>query len=919
MVNQRPEDIARDRIDERLTKAGWIVQSKKELNWNAGIGIAIKEYDTDEGPCDFALFVDRVAVGVIEAKRDEEAESITEHENQTSGYANAKLKHINNQPLPFRYEATGVITRFTDIRDPKPRSRELFSFHQPKNLLKMFKDGVSLRKSFLNFPSLPEKDLRPCQITAIKNLESSLKSARPRALIQMATGAGKTVTAITSVYRLLKYTKAKRILFLVDTKNLGEQAEQEFQAYTPQDSSQKFTELYNVTRLRSRHVPNDSEVYISTIQRMYSILKGQDLDESSDDLNPSEASNAISGPAEVSYSNTLPIEFFDVIVIDECHRSIYNLWRQVLEYFDSFLIGLTATPDDRTFGFFNQNVVSEYTHQQAVIDGVNVGYDIYLIETAISQSGARIRQNEKVYKRERQTRQKRWTQLDEETSYTGRELDKDIVNPSQIRTVIRAFRDSLPTLFVGRKEVPKTLIFAKTDSHADDIIQIVREEFNESNEFCKKITYQTEEDPKSVLSSFRNAFEPRIAVTVDMIATGTDVKPLECLLFMRDVRSRNYYTQMLGRGTRVLDLEKLKMVTPSAKTAKSHFVVFDAVGVTSSDKVDMCPMDKKKSVPTKSLLNSVLMGNTDEDTFSSLADRLSRLDRIMTESEHAGFQKITNGKSITELINSLVLTHEPDHNIETARSKFNLGKDGIPTPEQIAEIQMDLARIPQGILTAKLVDYVAKVKTSHDQIIDDINMDSLINSGASSQVAENKKMLRKEFSEYLKENIDKLDALTIYFNHPHRRKEVTHAMIDELFGHLRQNKPNLAPLRVFEAFADLDKVNRNDSITELSALVSLVRRVSSIDDKIIGFSAVVDRNFQKWIFGKHAGNAPKFTQDQMGWLTMIKDHISESFHIEKDDFELSPFDSKGGLSKMYELFGEKMDSIISEMNEALVA
>lgn len=919
MTNQNPEQIARDQIDNRLKAAGWIVQSKKEINWNAGLGIAIKEYQTDEGPCDYALFVDRVAVGVIEAKADNEGERITTVEEQTAGYANAKLKHINNQPLPFRYEATGVLTRFTDNRDPKPRSREIYTFHQPKYLLKSMKDGISLRKSLQALPELPHINLRPCQILAIENLEKSFKEARPRALIQMATGAGKTVTAITFIYRLLKYTKAKRILFLVDTKNLGEQAEQELQAYTPQDSPRKFTEFYNVTRLKSKHIPDDSEVYISTIQRMYSILKGQDLDEGTDELNPDDAGAALGNEAEVSYSPQLPIEFFDFIVVDECHRSIYNLWRQVLEYFDAFLVGLTATPDDRTFGFFNQNVVSEYTHQQAVADGVNVGYDIYLIETAIGQAGAQLRRNEKVYKRERLTRKKRWTQLDEDTVYSKKDLDKDVVNPSQIRTVIREFKNSLPSLFVGRNEVPKTLIFAKTDSHADDIIQIVRDEFGESNEFCKKITYQSEDDPKSVLSNFRNGYNPRIAVTVDMIATGTDVKPLECLLFMRDVRSRNYYTQMLGRGTRTYDAENLKMVSPSAKTSKTHFVVFDAVGVTTSDKVDMTPMDKKKSVPTRSLLNSVMMGNSDEDVFSSLADRLSRLDRLMTDDEHTQFTKFTQGQPIQTLIHSLLETHDPDNNIELAKKKFGLKETEIPTPEQIADVQMELARVPQGMINAKLIDYVNKVKTSHEQVIDDVNIDVLVHGGAADQVRENKANIRAEFEQYLKENVDKLDALTIYFNQPHRRKDLTHAMIDELFSHMRRNKPSLAPLRIFEAYSDLDKVEKTDSISELSALVSLVRRVSNVDDKLISFHSVVDRNFQKWIFGKHKGAAPKFNPEQMNWLQMIKEHIAESFHIEKDDLELAPFNSKGGLSKMYELFGENMDSVITELNEVLVA
>ena len=252
----------------------------------------------------------------------------------------------------------------------------------------------------------------------------------------------------------------------------------------------------------------------------------------------------------VVYNEKIPPEFFDFIIIDECHRSIYNLWRQVLEYFDAYLIGLTATPDSRTYGFFKTNVVSEYDHEQAVADGVNVGNEIYVIDTERTRHGGQLKANQEIEKRERLTRLRRWEIQEEDATYSGSQLDRSVVNPDQIRTVVRTFRHKLPEIFPGRGEVPKTLVFAKTDSHADDIIQTVREQFAEGNEFCKKITYKVEEDPKSVLAQFRNDYYPRVAVTVDMIATGTDVKPLECLLFMRDVRSRNYFEHP-ARGPRL--------------------------------------------------------------------------------------------------------------------------------------------------------------------------------------------------------------------------------------------------------------------------------------------------------------------------------------------------------------------------------
>ena len=537
MMYLTPEQRARKVINRQLKACGWTVQDYAKVNLYASEGIAVREYPTSDGVADYVLFVDRKPVGIIEAKKEEEAYRISDGA-QSGRYAHSRLKYLQNDPLPFVYESTGILTRFTDFRDPKPRAREVFTFFRPETFREWLRKPQSLRRRLHNLPDLPTEGLRECQINAITNLEASFKNNYPRAWVQMATGAGKTYTAITAIYRLLKYADAKRILFLVDTKNLGEQAEQEFMAYLPNDDNRMFVELYNVQRLKSGYIATDSQVCISTIQRMYSILKGEELTEDTEKENPAETRWERREPVPVAYNPQIPIEFFDFIVIDECHRSIYNLWKQVLEYFDAFLIGVTATPDKRTYGFFNKNVVSEYTHERAVIDGVNVGYDVYLIETKVTQKGARVEKKQYVEKREKLTRKKRWEQLDEDLEYTGAQLDRDVVNPDQIRTIIRAYRDNLPEIFPHREEVPKTLIFAKTDSHADDIIQIVREEFGEGNEFCKKVTYNATEDPKSILNQFRNAYDPRIAVTVDMIATGTDVKPLECLIFMRDVRAK---------------------------------------------------------------------------------------------------------------------------------------------------------------------------------------------------------------------------------------------------------------------------------------------------------------------------------------------------------------------------------------------
>ncbi len=918
-ANRNPEQKVRDTIDRMLRDCGWVVQSKDTIDFSAGPGIAIREYQTDVGPADYVLFVDRRPVGIIEAKREEDAQNITRVEEQSSEYAHARLKWIaDNTPLPFIYESTGIITRFRDERDPRPRSREVFSSHRPETLSARLEDPVTLRGRLQNIPSLAPQNLRDCQINAIIRLEESFKQNRPRSLIQMATGAGKTFTAISAIYRLLKYADANRILFLVDTKNLGEQAEQEFMAYLPNDDNRKFTELYNVQRLKSGYIAGSSQVCISTIQRLYSILKGEPMDEAVEQENPPEHALP-KQPLPVVYNQKIPIEFFDFIVIDECHRSIYNLWKQVLDYFDAFLIGLTATPDMRTYGFFNENVVSEYSHEDAVADGVNVGYDVYTIETEITEQGARLKARQLIEKRNRLTRKKRWTQQDEEQEYSGRQLDKDVVNPSQIRKIIRTFRDKLPDIFPGRTEVPKTLIFAKTDSHADDIIQTVREEFGQGNDFCKKVTYQAKEDPKSVLAQFRTGYNPRIAVTVDMIATGTDVKPLECLLFMRDVKSRNYFEQMKGRGTRTLDYDSLRKVTPSVTTNKTHFVIVDGVGVTRSVKTDSRPLERKPSVSLKDLLYSVMMGATDEDTITSLANRLARLNAQLAPEEQEQICDKAGGKSLSRITRGLLQAMNGDTIEARARREFNLPSEQEPTEEQLDQARQVLVKEETLVFTGELCELLEGIRRSHEQTIDTVNLDTLTFAGWDGDSVENARNLTREFADYLRQHKDEITALSIFYDQPYRRRELTFGMMRELLDRLKADRPKLAPLRVWQAYAQLDEVQGKSAHNELSALVALIRRACGIDPTITPYDDTVRRNFQNWILKRHSGNTPKFNEEQMEWLRMIRDHIAGSFHLERDDLEFAPFDARGGLGKMYHLFGEDMGPLIDEMNEVLAA
>jgi type I restriction enzyme, R subunit len=785
----------------------------------------------------------------------------------------------------------------------------------------------------LDTPPLDEQGLRPAQKSAIRNLEKSFRDNKPKSLIQMATGAGKTFTACTFVYRLLKFSKAKRILFLVDTKNLGEQAEQEFLKYQPTDDNRKFTELYNVQRLTSSYIASDSQVCISTIQRLYSILQGKELEESAEEENPNESgwtwSRFLSGkdPLPVAYTQKNPIEQFDFIIIDECHRSIYNLWKQVLDYYDAFLVGLTATPDKRTFAFFNQNVVSEYTYEESVADGVNVPYDVFTIETEITKAGSIIKAKEFVDKREKLTRRKRWEQLDDDLVYTPNKLDREVVSPSQIRTIVRAFKEALPTIFPdrfdsdGEFEVPKTLIFAKTDSHADDIINIIREEFGEGNDFCKKITYKIEEDPKSVLNRFRNSWAPRIAVTVDMIATGTDVKPLEVLLFMRDVKSSNYFEQMKGRGTRTINFDDLQKVTRTAKHTKTHFVIVDAIGAIKSKKTDSRPLERKPTVPLKDLLGAIKMGAQDEDLFLSLANRLLRLEKELSPVEKERFAELADGKSLQTVIKDLLNAYNPDE-IERIESEVAQEKMG-EAPDEISKaiaLEVDQLRTSAAkVFTGELTEYVEKVRKAHDQVIDGVNVDKVIRAEWDTFTTEKAEQVIQDFTEYIQTHKDEIIALEIFYDQPYRRRELTLKMVKDLLDRIKLDRPMLAPNYIWEAYQQLDQVKENSPKSELVTLVSLIRKVAGIDNQLRSYDATVNENFRKWIFQQNAGQHNKFTEEQLEWLRMIKDHIASSFHIGMDDLDYTPFDREGGRGKLWALFGTEMETVIKELNEELVA
>jgi len=935
-LTKTPEQEARETIDKMLDQSGWDVQDVDNANIHAKKGVAIREFPLNKGHgyADYLMYVDGKAAGVIEAKKV--GNTLTGVEIQSDKYKTGLPDNLPAwyRPLPFCYQSTGVETRFTNDLDPVPRSRDIFSFHRPETFEEWLNDDtpVPLEKaaekqtpygklSTLNLrlkqmPELIEEGLWPAQIIAVKNLENSLSKNRPRALIQMATGSGKTFTAINFIYRLIKFAKARRVLFLVDRGNLGRQTLKEFQQYVSPYNNYKFSEEYIVQRLTSKNLDKTARVCICTIQRLYSMLRGEELPEVDEEESVQGLENVYDEVPPIEYNPAIPIETFDFIITDECHRSIYNLWRQVLDYFDGYIIGLTATPSKQTFGFFKQNLVMEYGHEEAVADGVNVNYDVYRIRTQITEQGSTVESGYYVDVRDRETREIRWEQLDEDLEYDANKLDRDVVAEDQIRTIVRTFRDKLFTeIFPGRTEVPKTLIFAKDDSHAEDIVKIVREEFAKGNDFAQKITYKTfGKKPEDLIAEFRNSYNPRIAVTVDMIATGTDIKPLEIVMFMRSLKSRSYFEQMKGRGVRIINNDDLKSVTPDAK-AKDHYIIVDAVGVCERDKTDSKPMDRKKSVSFEKLLQAVSFGNTDPNVISSVAARIARINKNISQEDAEKLIALTDGKSLGGLVSDLVNALNPDNQVEQAKQD-NPDVDH-PTKEQIQQAAKSLIKgAVKPLYNPDLRNLLLEIKKKNEQIIDNVSPDTVIEAAFSAEALEKAKGMVESFKQFIEDNKDEITALQILYSRPYK-SPLKFENIKELADTINKPPHHWTEDNLWAAYAALEKskVRGASGARIMTDLVSLVRYALEQENELVPFPEKVDTNFKAWL----AQQEKEFDEEKLHWLEMIKDHIAGNLSIETDDFEYAPFSQEGGLGKIYQLFGDELTDILDELNEALAA
>ncbi|WP_329271331.1 type I restriction endonuclease subunit R [Streptomyces sp. NBC_01451] len=961
---QRPAPLnevqARVRIDAMLSDAGWLIQDKTDANPLAGRGVAIREFTVATGRADYVLYVDGRIVGVIEAKREGTplAGALAQNERYAAGVLKEHAMAVwrREEPFAFRYATTGTETYFVNRVDPDARSREVFAFHRPETLAAWMRTSdenpesptfrAALRTSM---PLLETHGLRMAQVDAITGLEGSLAADRPRALIQMATGAGKTFTAVTETYRLLRHAGARRVLFLVDRNNLGRQAHAEFDKYRTPDENRKLTDLYNVDMLGRGGIQETSSVVISTIQRMYALLKGEaitdepgaadredgkDSEENAEGggntgiattSTPATSTSALDEtyeadePITVEYNPDIPIESFDVIVIDECHRSIYGLWRGVLEYFDAHLVGLTATPTRQTKGFFDNNQVSQYTYEQAVADGVNVDFDIVRLNTDLREDGgAKIEAGTTVRIRDRQTRAQRYEELDEDFTYTTSQLGRTVISEDEIRAVLTTYKNNWQRWFPGRADLPKTLVFAAGDDHAEEVLKQVKEIFGRGDEFAKKITYRSREngdDPDSLINDLRNSPRLRVAVTVDMIATGTDVKPLECVIFLRAVKSPVLFEQMKGRGARSIDADELKAVTPEAAPdlAKDRFVLIDAVGVTDSPLVDarpLIPAGEQRGVSLAKLLDKAGTLSLTADEAETLGRRLARIDRQLGQEERGLLTQTSGGASLADIARRIADAVDVD---TQDRARHEGG----------SELARKLVQDAVSPLTSRpeLRKLILEIRHQQDLTYDETTE---VRITALTEVPREERA-RKELAEWntllTKEQRDENAAIRVALGSGTRRftpREARDAL-KELAGRIRATNRSWTTGVLWDHYDQLGKAAASPGKEAgLGDLLRLIRFELGADDELRPYRTVVEERFEGWLMRQQQAGV-EFTEDQLWWLDRIKNAIAADIGIEPGDFGHAPFSERGGGRGFMKAFGDKDKALelLAELNQEL--
>jgi type I restriction enzyme R subunit len=912
-----PEQKARLEIDRKLKDAGWQVVDRSEYLPSVS-AVAVREGLLKGNlEADYLLFVNGKAIGVLEAKKEDTA--LTEIvAAQAENYARKLLNWYPcwQNPLPLVYLSNGKELLFRDIRDAQSEYQPMQRMHTPRETAKI----ADIHDEFAGLPYLSMRGLRKCQFEAVTQLENSFACGAKRALMVLATGAGKTFTACMASYRLLSYTPTKRILFLVDRNNLGKQAEGEFGTFRLTETGDPFNTIFVVERLKSPYIPPESNVVISTIQRLFAVLTGNEFEEDDDwedDRNPSDNEDVM----ELGNHITLSPDFFDTIIVDECHRSIYGRWQKVLTYFDKAkIIGLTATPVPETLAFFNNNMVANYTLEKSIADGINVDYRVYRIKTKVSDEGGTVKTGDNYNELTRYTQSNTLKVAEGQVAYGNKELDRSVINPAQIRLVLENFRDAVYSeLFPDREPdmqfIPKTLIFAKNDNHATRIVETVQEVFRRGDpcgrpnpdpcgrpdlppDFVQKITYSAGDSAK-LIRNFRNDKSFRIAVTVNLVATGTDIKPLEILVFMRDVASAPLYTQMKGRGVRTIGDEQLRTVTPNA-TSKDLFYLVDAVGVTESEKFVPKPGEDTPPVnPTlEELLEKTAYGYLPDGYLRLLASRLSRINAKSEEKHRIEFARLA-GTTMHDLAMSIFNAFDS----ENVLPEF-ISSNG-PNTERKALVAL-LANNPEArkyllVLNAGFVKILIPGE------------DELIYTGFSKEEAAS---TTQAFEEYVNTHKDEVEALRIIYNN--QSLPVTYSVLVDLKQKLLSTDVRFRQAQLWNFYSIVNKskvvqLEKNEREV-LTNLIQLVRYAFGLIAELRSLPSLAAQRFELWC----GQNQRPLTESQKEIMKQIVGYIVANGAYTNEDLREENIQV---FAQLVKTFGSAnaVDEVLESLSEWMLA
>ena len=853
-----PEEKARQKIDQWFTDAGWEVINRDDYEPTC-TAVAIREGLLKGNlEADYFLFINGKAVGVLEAKREETDAFSSIVCEQAALYARSvpNIYQTYQKPLPFIFTSNGKELYFCDFREQDHYFKQIMTIPTPHELVKK----LGINDYFAGLPTLRKKGLRDCQYEAITELEKSFRAGQNRALMVLATGAGKTYTACLAAYRMLSYTPRRRVLFLVDRNNLGKQAEGEFGTFRLTENGEVFSTIFTVNRLRSSSIPSDSSVIISTIQRLFSFLKGDAIEDNEDD-DENEPTEEVALPPNPN----LPHDYFEMIIVDECHRSIYGNWRKVLEYFDTArLVGLTATPIPETMAFFNNNRIVNYTLEKSIVDGVNVDCRVYRIKTQVTETGGAILEGEKFKEETRYTGEVKTVSSKETKTYTNKELNRSVINPAQIKLILSTYRDVVYTELFNDPQrepnmdyLPKTLIFALNEAHATNIVQIAKEVFGRTDDrFVQKITYSAG-DSNELIRHFRNDKDFRIAVTCTLVATGTDVKPLEVVMFMRDVESLPLYIQMKGRGVRTIGDEQLRNVTPNA-FSKDCFYLVDAVGVTEHEKTIPTATDEAttKIITLRELLECISHGYISDEYLKRLAATLARIFNKADDSQRKEFARLSHDdmKELSARIYDALEKSTLPPFVST--EKPNLERKGLVSPlANHADARRYLLILAAGFVNTLMP-----------------GEDTLISKGFSIEDAKN---TTEAFEEFCRENADEIEALRIIYNN--EGEPITYSMLKDLEHKLKMANNHFAPKQIWNSYAILSpsKVKRSTTKEESDALTNIIQLVRYAFRQIERLDSVVTTSkqyFNLWL----GQNQREITDKQREVISRIVDYIASN-------------------------------------------